>query len=450
MITAADQKNFLVACARGSIQAITAFVKSIEGLAYPPPNAITLRRADLPKYLTCPKIFPGEVLGSPVCLAVISGKPNALRAVLNAGRFDPCAAKNYAIRVAARFGKTGMVRLLLEDGRANPEAWQSIALTKACKYGHVQVVRLLLEHGAADPNDDCFLPLIVACEQGHLDIIELLLHDPRLRLPDAGPLALQAAISSRQYSVITRLLQDSRFSPSGEPFELCLLASDLFCTRLLIKDTRITHKVIGDTLNMYLERHDFDPNLACLVFAHIPAPFVHQDVLDRNPLYRVLSKAKQIGFHFYPNHVYSPDLVDLVIRCKATTNALTVDELDFFLRFMDQYFQENLEREDGHPNPEILKLTIQDTLDYVLGCARRFMRKDQVRTLLGYFVKRLGVAKLTELAVSAHEIGSHHLKALYELRIETLAMRMSCHRLEFPAELGLLIQEMRLIEFMRL
>lgn len=335
-----------------------------------------------------------------------------------------------------------MVRLLLEDGRAQPEAWQSVALCKACQYGHMVVVQLLLEHGSADPNDDEFSPLILACETGNLAIIELLLQEPRLRLPDAGPIALQAAISYRQYGVMARLLQDNRFSPTSDALELCILIGDSISTRMLLKDPRITHKAIEIQLNAYLERADFDPFLACLLFAHTPSPILLHDNLDRNHLYRNLFLCKQKGFKFFPNHVYSIAPVDLLVRCKSTMKVLTVPELNFYVQFMRGYVE--------HPDyePESISLTLFDTLDYALSCARRSLDIKLVKALLRHFTEGHNIRSLYYLIRSCRETGMRELTGLIFMRIENLSMRMICGRLDVPTELGLYIQEFRFLEYM--
>jgi serine/threonine-protein phosphatase 6 regulatory ankyrin repeat subunit B len=113
--------------------------------------------------------------------AVVSGKTDALAAILGAGaKVDiGCVSKDTPLSIAASIGKSEAVRLLLDYGArlesVNDQGWTP--LLYAAAQGHLETVKILLDRGAKIEATCRFgwTPLNLASSNEHSDLVRLLL-----------------------------------------------------------------------------------------------------------------------------------------------------------------------------------------------------------------------------------------------------------------------------------
>jgi len=103
-------------------------------------------------------------------------------AVIAKKLFDPSVYEQKALRYAVLHGKANSVKILLEDPRVNPGVYSQQCIITASTNGNVEIVKLLIQHPLVDPSADEHKAIRRAIQLGHCEIVELLLDRVKLSI----------------------------------------------------------------------------------------------------------------------------------------------------------------------------------------------------------------------------------------------------------------------------
>ncbi len=172
--------------------------------------------------------------------AASNGRTEAVRFLLEDGRFNPGVDDNSAIKYAAMYQYPEVVLLLLQDERVDPSIYDNIVVQYASKMGEMVILRHLLSDERVSSTYDSLDALEEASANGRIEAVRLLLQ----KVSDEEDIS-QALISASFYGqeeVVRLLLRDKRADPATKVNKAIRDASNrghIDVVRLLLKDPRV-------------------------------------------------------------------------------------------------------------------------------------------------------------------------------------------------------------------
>lgn len=196
--------------------------------------------------------------------AAVHGSLDVLRFLLDNSDKGPGYMNNLVIYNAAKYGQAEAVRMLLEDGRFDPAAVkEGTIMGAAAKRGHIEVVKILLADPRVDPTAVENYALRAAADTNKPDVMRVLLADPRV-----DPTAMDNEVATSVLSNASRgsletlelLLADPRFDPSFNDNQVLRGARspwDDQAVRMFLAHPRIR---LSNTLLFEMVESDFAPD----------------------------------------------------------------------------------------------------------------------------------------------------------------------------------------------
>lgn len=329
-------------------------------------------------------LITNEQASCPLCVAVIFNRPSVVKVLSNYPQFTT-TARFPALILASRLGFTSIVDILLKKHRTFTSKTLYEALYQACLYGHTSTVRRLLQAPRTYPQNQNNSPLIAACSRGYATIVTLLVNSSRVdpSYPNNGP--LQAAVANGRYRVVAALLYSGRVDPSlmnGSALQLATRLKDEKTIRVLLRDFRLAPHIDG-ILGQHLSTPEFSSEIAALLYVHTPSTHI----VGSPRHYRVIQNlrlCKQGTFVIHPNHFYTFELIEQLLRCQVRMGQFDTGLLRMFLETAGIWTIE-----------EAL-----DTLNFVVSRCCFANNQEWLRIIIGVLTRRISEVQLSNIILN--------------------------------------------------